>query len=108
MRKVPTNWDEIKVVNAKINEYITIARKKNNDWWLGSITNDTEREFQVNLEFLENGKVYFAEIYSDLNESKENPNLLKIETVKVTSKDSIKLHLISEGGSVIHFSQVKD
>ena len=108
LRKVPTNWDEIKVVNAKINEYITIARKKNNDWWLGSITNDTEREFQVSLEFLENGKVYFAEIYSDLNESKENPNLLKIETVKVTSKDSIKLHLISEGGSVIHFSQVKD
>ena len=35
--KVPTTWDETKVVDAKVGEYITIARKKNDDWYVGTI-----------------------------------------------------------------------
>ncbi|MFM9911152.1 MAG: glycoside hydrolase family 97 protein, partial [Chitinophagaceae bacterium] len=64
IKNVPTTWDETKVLNSKIGEYITIARRNNNDWYIGAISNHQSRMLRIPLKFLKDGK-YLAEIYSD-------------------------------------------
>lgn len=62
LSKVPTVWDETKVLNAKVGDYITVARKSGNEWYIGAMTDWTPRTLQIDLSFLEDGK-YVAEIY---------------------------------------------
>ena len=56
IKKVPTVWDETKVSDAKIGEYISIARRKDNDWYLGAVNNHSAREINISLNFLGDGK----------------------------------------------------
>ena len=72
MRQVPTTWDETKVINAKIGEYITIARKKDNDWYVGTINDHSARDLTISLNFLGDGN-YMAEIYSDAEDVSYRP-----------------------------------
>ncbi len=52
-------------MHARFNEYLTIARKKENDWWIGSLNNSVARDLRLSLEFLDDGQSYIAEIYTD-------------------------------------------
>jgi len=106
IRKVPTTWDEIKVINAKIGEYITIARRKGKDWYIGTINNHSARDVNILLNFLGDGN-YIAEIYSDTEDARVNPNHLKKETRIVTKQDVITARLASSGGQTIHFVIMK-
>lgn len=105
--KVPTVWDDIKVINAKIGEYITIARKNDKDWYVGSITNWTPRELKIPLDFLPEGK-FEAEIYSDTSETDRNPNKIALSRLIVTSKDILDAKLVSGGGHVVQFKPLID
>lgn len=66
LKDVPVDWDNTKVLNNEIGEYITTVRKDRNseDWYLGSMTNEEGREFTVSLDFLGAGN-YEAQIYAD-------------------------------------------
>lgn len=55
LKEVPTTWDETKVIDAKVGEYIIIARRKNNEWYVGGITNGKEREINIPFSFLPAG-----------------------------------------------------
>ena len=69
------------------------------------MTDWTERDLKISLDFLSEGN-YSATIYSDIEESNVNPNLLKKEAFKVTLKDTIFTRLVSGGGNVIIISPV--
>lgn len=101
VKKVPTVWDETKVLNAKVSEYITIARKKNNEWFIGSINNHQAREVSISLEFLGNGE-YIADIYTDADDVGENPNQLSKQSRVVKNKDTISVRLAAGGGAALH------
>ena len=103
IKQVPTVWDDINVINAKVGEYITIARRKGDEWYIGSMTDWTGRKIKIPLDFLSEGN-YSAEIYSDIEESNKNPNMLEKEEYLVTSKDIIITQLVSGGGNVIKVS----
>jgi alpha-glucosidase len=64
IKQVPVTWDEVRVLNGRPMENITVARRSGNDWYLGAITNWDARTVQVPLSFLGEGK-YVAEIYAD-------------------------------------------
>ena len=100
IKEIPTTWDEIKVLDAKVGEYIIIARRKNDTWYIGAITNHNSRKLSVPLNFLSEGN-YTAEIYSDAVDSDKNPNHLKKEVKGVHQKEVIELSLASNGGEVI-------
>jgi Glycoside hydrolase 97. len=51
IKEVPTNWDETKVIDAKLAEYVVIARKKENDWFVGSINDHSARTIKVLFHF---------------------------------------------------------
>ena len=100
IKQVPSIWDETKVLDAKVGEYILIARRKNNNWFVGAITNSEERKIPVNLNFLEEGS-YAAEIYSDAPDVITNPNLLSKRIKDVSAKEQLTLNMASGGGAVI-------
>ena len=101
LQTVPGTWDEIHVPLAKINEYVTVARRSGSDWWVGTLNNGTARNLQLKLDFLGEGD-YQATIYTDAKDVDENANHLDKEVRKVTKKDVVELPLAVDGGTVVH------
>ncbi|HLX91239.1 MAG TPA: glycoside hydrolase family 97 protein [Puia sp.] len=96
--QIPTVWDETKVLEpTKAFEYITIARRKNNDWYLGTITNHAPRTLKIPMSFLGPG-TYLAEIYTDADDANKNPNHLERENRAVTAKDTVNVQVSAGGG----------
>ena len=61
---VPTVWDETLALDGKVGEYVVIARRKGNVWYIGGLTGWTERSFDVNLELLGGGN-WNVELFCD-------------------------------------------
>lgn len=95
--RVPTVWDETRVLDAKVADYILIARKSGDEWYLGAMTDWTEREFSVKLDFLGDGE-YVAEIYKDGLNAHRYGNDYKKEVNQVTSQSAIAIKLAPGGG----------
>jgi alpha-glucosidase len=100
LQRLPSVWDETKVLNASVNEYITIARKKDGAWYVGTLNNSKARTLKLNLNFLGTGK-YTATIYRDADDANLHPNLLVKEEKVVANSDTILLPLAEDGGAVI-------
>jgi alpha-glucosidase len=98
IQQVPTTWDETKVPDAKVGEYVTVARRKNNEWWVGSITNNQAKEVKIPLSFLGNGE-FEATMYTDV--AGADANQLKKETRTVRSTDVLSVQLEAGGGMVM-------
>ena len=105
LQEVPTNWDETKVLNAEVSGFITIARRKNNDWYVGSITNHEERTLRIAFDFLPEGK-YEAAIYTDAADANEHPDNLVKQTRVITNKDNILVQLKKGGGEVMRIRKL--
>jgi alpha-glucosidase len=97
---VPTTWDETQVLDAKVGEWITIARRKNDDWFIGTINNSMAREITIKFDFLSDGK-YEALMYSDTGDAAENPNKLNRQTFDLKKGDELKIQLAAGGGQVM-------
>jgi alpha-glucosidase len=95
--QVPTTWDETRVLEGDIGQYIVTARRKGRDWYIGAMTNETARVLDVPLTFTENGVTYRASILED----GEDINHLRSSEKQVTAKSRIKLSLAASGGSVV-------
>lgn len=95
--KVPTVFDETVPLLAKVGEYVAIAKRKDNIWYVGAMTNWNERDAEINLSFLGNGN-YEAEIFKDGVNADRDATDYKREIIKVTSGDKIKIHLAPGGG----------
>ncbi|GHT41175.1 alpha-glucosidase [Planctomycetales bacterium] len=102
IKKQPTVWDETRVPDAQIDEYVTIARKKDNEWWAGTINNHEARNIKVPLDFLDEGD-YTADIYTDAPDSEAHPNNLVKQTKTVTKKDVLEVALAANGGTAMRF-----
>ncbi len=100
LQKVPTVWDETRVPNAEVGKYVTIARRKGEDWYVGSINSTEERTIKVSLDFLSSGN-YIAEFYTDAPDAVENPNHLTKEIKAVRKTDVITVKLAAGGGQVM-------
>jgi alpha-glucosidase len=101
LRIVPTTWDETKVLNGEVGEYITIARKHGSDWFIGSMTNWEPRVLKIPLGFLGDGK-YFAHVFEDAPDASDYPDRVCERRLKVTSEDTLVVRMTSGGGYVAH------
>jgi len=102
IQDVPTEWDTTRVLNGEPGEFVTIARRHGNEWYLGSITNWTSRELHVPLNFLGAGR-YTAEIYQDAVDAGTNPKNVTIKMQIVHKGEKLTLHLATGGGCAIRF-----
>ncbi|MDD8019853.1 MAG: glycoside hydrolase family 97 protein [Acidobacteriota bacterium] len=104
---VPTIWDETRVLEAKIGDYLVVARKNGEGWYLGGMTDWSPRTFDVKLDFLEAGKNWLAEIWQDgINADRYAGDYKKLK-MEVSSGSSLKINLAPGGGVVIRFRPVR-
>jgi alpha-glucosidase len=103
LKEVPASWDETRVVNGKVGEFVSIARRSGRDWYLGAITNGDARELDVPLEFLGGGN-WTAEIYADAADAEANPKHTVIERRAVKGVERLKFTLAPGGGVAIRFT----
>lgn len=100
LEKVPTTWDETKVLAAKVDEYLVVARRKQNVWFIGAINNKVQRSIKLDLSFIEQKRVV-VESYSDVSSASTYPNKIHHESRKVSSTDQIQVMMASGGGAVM-------
>ena len=100
---VYTTWDDTKVLNGEVGEYVTIARQKGEEWFVGSITNNQSRKISFSLGFLSGDREYIAEIYEDGDNKIPTRTKVKITKCKINNNDSLTFNLKASGGVAIHF-----
>jgi alpha-glucosidase len=103
IKGLPTSWDETRVIDAAIGEYILVARRKGNDWFVGAITNENARTLDLPLSFLLNGKKYQAELYQDdaAAHYETNPERITISQKEIRPGETLKLKLAAGGGAAV-------
>jgi len=99
LRSLPVTWDDTKLIEGFPGNYVTIARKSGNDWFIGAIT-DSARTATIPLSFLGPG-VYTAYIYQD---GSSGEYITKSQST-VTSTSTLQIPLLSTGGCAIKISQ---
>jgi alpha-glucosidase len=104
--KVPTVWDDTKVLQGEIGQYVSMARRSGDDWFVGTITNNNGRTLNIPLNFLPKGKKYTASIYSD-DPTVKTQTQVKIEQVKVDGSKKLTVKLAPSGGQAIWLTPVK-
>lgn len=100
LRAVPTVWDETRVVAGRPGEYVSIARRSGNEWYIGSITGWRPTTLDIPLEFLGKGD-YIAEIYSDAPDAGTNPKHTVREEKRVNASILLHVAMASGGGQAI-------
>jgi alpha-glucosidase len=106
LQNMPTTWDETKVLDAEVGKFIAIARRKNDNWYVGTITDSSARKIKINFNFLPAGK-YSAVIYSDAADVNENANHLTKQNITVDKNKILKLSLAAGGGNIIVLHKLK-
>jgi alpha-glucosidase len=95
IQQVPTTWDETRIVAGDIGEYIVSARRKGDVWYIGAMTNESERTLKVPLSFLGKGD-YSAHVLQDGDEVTR----LQAGDSKVNAMQTLTLKLAPSGGAV--------
>jgi alpha-glucosidase len=104
--KLPTVWDETEILKGEIGEYIVTARKKGGEWFVGAITNNTERELTISLDFLASGEKFMMYMYRD-DPTVATRTHVRMEKRKISSDDIIKVKLQASGGVALRFVPLK-
>ena len=99
--EIPTVWDETRVLQGEVGEYIVTARRKGNTWYIGGITNWTERDVEITLPAvdLNIGDNYTVELYTDGTNAHRRGSDYRHETLQARLPN-IKIHMASGGGFV--------
>ena len=96
---VPTSWDETQVLAGKIGDYVAIARKSGDTWYIGVMTDSDGRTLDLPLDVLGAGE-YAATIWSDGPGADHLPTRVTKSETRVNSQDMLKAVLAPGGGFV--------
>jgi len=94
---VPTTWDDTRYVEGAPGEYVVLARRKGERWYLGGIGGDASaRELQLALSFLGEGS-FSASVIGD----GADDDSFSETTSSVTKRDLLALSMRARGGFVV-------
>ena len=99
--QVKTVWDDTKLIDGKVGEFVTVARRSGNEWFVGGITNTEARKINVPTEFLEKGTRYLIKMYQDDDKIKTRTRVSVTER-KIKGGDVLSFDLKASGGVAIH------
>jgi len=106
LKAVPVTWDDTKVLNAKVGDYITVARKNGDRWYVGSMTDWNSRKLTISMDFLDEGE-YTAEIYQDAPDADKIATNAIVKKVIVTSSDNVVINMAAGGGFAMILTPTK-
>uniref|UniRef100_UPI0040486E55 glycoside hydrolase family 97 catalytic domain-containing protein n=1 Tax=Mariniflexile sp. TaxID=1979402 RepID=UPI0040486E55 len=100
IQKMPVGkWDESKVLHAKMDAYLSTARRHGDEWFIGSVHAEGGT-LDISLDFLKENKNYIITYYEDTEEtnSKTNPEAYEVRTSVVKKGDVVKAKMVEGGG----------
>lgn len=100
LRQIPVTWDSTIVIDGKIGEYVIIARKFEDKWFIGGMTNSQARDIRFGLKFLGSSR-YETVIYSDASDGDTNPGKVIITKLNAGSGNKIALKMAKGGGFAV-------
>jgi alpha-glucosidase len=95
LKEVPTTWDETRFIAGDVGQYVVLARRKGETWYVGAMTNESSRKIRVPLNFLDDGD-WQARMWQD----GADMNSVITSTAKVGPRTSLSLSLAGSGGAV--------
>lgn len=105
IKDVPVDWKKSVYLDAEPGEYIVAARqdKKSDAWYVGGVTNEDARDYEISFGFLQPGKEYIATIYADAPDTDgfDNPETYEISEMQINSNTSTTIHMARAGGFAI-------
>jgi alpha-glucosidase len=103
--KIPTIWEETKVLKAKVADYAVIARKaENGDWYIGAVNDWTARDLEIDFSFLPDKKSFKIEIYQDGINADRYASDYKHIVSNILKTDKLRIHMAPGGGWVARIS----
>ena len=96
--QIPTTWDETVVLKAKLSDYIVIARRNGENWYLAAMTDWTARNFEIDLSFLDNDANYNVQVYKDGINADRNAMDYKFEKMTLNNKSKMNISMSRGGG----------
>ena len=99
LKIVPTTWDDIRFLDGYPGEFVAIAKRTGNDWFVGVMNNSKEKEVSIKLDFITAGE-HMIEIWADAKDANKEPKNLKISSQQVKAGDLLKIKLANNGGWV--------
>ena len=103
LKVVPTSWDETRVLAGEIGQYIVIARRHGEQWYVGAMTNEQARDIQVLPDFL-GGKSYLITGFADGAAPTDVRTINSSFPFSSPRESMLKFNLASGGGCVLRFS----
>ncbi len=104
--KFPTTFEETVAIDGEVGEYVAIARRRSDTWYVGAMTNWNSRELTMDFSFLPKGS-YEAVIFRDGVNADRDATDYKKEVVKIGSGDKLKVHLSNGGGWAAILTKLK-
>ncbi|MFD1001106.1 glycoside hydrolase family 97 N-terminal domain-containing protein [Ohtaekwangia kribbensis] len=95
--KLPVTWDETRILQGEIGEYIITARRSGSEWFIGGITNNQAREVSIPLNFLTGNQKFITHIYTD-DETVKTKTHVRTEQRKVKPGEVVTVKLKPSGG----------
>jgi hypothetical protein len=111
IRDVGVDWEQTKVINGEIGDFVTIARqeRETGSWFVGSITDEEQRSISIDFNFLEDYKEYEAVIYKDGQDAHWNDNPTSIDIEKIAINNTMeKTFSLAQGGGLAISLKLKD
>lgn len=98
--QVPTTWDETVALEAKTGEYLLVAKRKGDKWFIGGITNGKKnvREFEVDLSFLKDNKAYQMTSFEDGMNASHQAMDYRMKKAEVKKGSKVRLKMVRNGG----------
>ena len=98
---IPTVWDETRVLQGEIGQFIVTARRKDGTWYIGGLNNWDARDITLDLSALGLKGEFSAALYRDGVNATRNASDYKLEPVKVQKKKPLQVHMAPGGGFVL-------
>ena len=96
--QVPVTWDETRVLAAQAGEYVVVAKRKGNRWFIGGITNGKTRQFDLPLNFLQQGRTYSMTSFTDgINANRQAMDYRRNES-RTDAAQSLHIQMARNGG----------
>lgn len=97
LKIVPASWDETRVITGKIGDYVAIARRAGDDWYIGALTDSDSRALELPLDFLGEGD-YQATSWADGSGADRLPTRVEKSISTVNALDLLEARMAPCGG----------
>ena len=99
--EIPTVFEKTEILAADLGGYIVTARYADGKWYVGALTDWTERCVKIEFPFMEEGKQYLVKALSDTEASNETPSSYRIEEFEMTAGESMAILMAQGGGAAM-------